>query len=150
MWSYKTVIMVVGTALALGAAGCGPLSDKKEAEERAAGAAVAPRQSTYLKIQQTAAEDTVYADTTLLRLLSQDGVHVYGSYFWRPPGKDERTGAISGVRDKDTVAGIFSYRQEGGNYRDSVRIVFAKTRVIITQISPEGYSIADTLAGNGE
>jgi hypothetical protein len=143
MWLSKTIV-AAAVLLSAGLAGCGSGAGKKDAA-RESGAAVVPRETTYLKIGHTVTGDTVYADTTSLRLLTQDGVHVYGSYLWRPPGKDGRTGAISGIRDKDTVRGMFSYTQEGGRYADSVTLVMSGTAVVITQKSAEGYPIVDTL-----
>lgn len=144
MWSYNLIMAAAAALLLAGTTGCGSQADKNDTQQ-ASGAAVAPQQTTYLKISHTVQGDTVYADTTTLRLLSQDRMHVYGSYFWRPPGKDGRTGAISGVRDADTITGLFSYTQEGGHYQDSVKIVVSDAQVVITQQSSEGYSIADTL-----
>lgn len=141
---FKFIMAATATLLWAGTTGCGSQGDKKSVHQDS-GAAVAPRETAYLHIQHTVQGDTVYADTTSLRLLSQDGVHVYGSYLWRPPGKDGRTGAISGTRDRDTVTGVFSYSQEGGHYQDSVRIILSATQVVVTQLSAEGYPISDTL-----
>lgn len=147
MWSYRLIIAITAVMLGAGIAGCGSGAGKKD-KVRESGAAVIPRETTYLKIGHSVTGDTVYADTTSLRLLTQDGVHVYGSYLWRPPGKDGKTGAISGIREKDTVRGTFSYSQEGGRYTDSVKLVVSETAVVITQISPEGYPIVDTLVAS--
>lgn len=134
--------MMAGAVLAA-CWGCGAPGSKPEAVQ--GGAAMLPRETAYLRVQHTPSGDTLYADTTMLRLVSQDGVHVYGSYRWRPPGKDGRMGAITAVRDKDTIAGMFSYRQEGGQYRDSVRIIIVKSQAVVMQYSSEGYILRDTL-----
>lgn len=148
MWSYSNAKAAIAwTAVLL--TGCGAFSGHKD-ERPDAGAAVAPRETAYRRIDTWRTNDTVYRDTTLLRLLSQEGVQVYGSYLWRPPGKDGRKGAISGTRTADTLRGLFSYSQEGGRYQDSLKIVFFRDGVVITQQSSEGYPITDTLTSVSE
>lgn len=107
--------------------------------------AVAKAHYSFFKTYPTEAGDTPYTDSTVLQLTVDGGTAVSGTYRWVIPGKDGKYGTITGRLSNDTIYGRYIYRQEGGNYNDSVRIVLHEGSAVVTQFSPDNYQLTDTL-----
>lgn len=124
---------------------CQPASRQPDATEKADETVPVQQAHQFLKVYKVPLNDTVYYDSTILKLhIDQDSV-ISGTYLWVIPGKDGKYGEIGGRVSHDTIYGHYSYQQEGGNYRDSIQIVLRSDGAVVTQYNAPGSRLVDTL-----
>ncbi|HEX5553725.1 MAG TPA: hypothetical protein VFX43_10800 [Chitinophagaceae bacterium] len=145
MEGIKDIFCVLLALSSLG--GCaGPSGSSKESQtKKIIKNVVLPSAYDFLRVYHTTVNDTVYADTTLLKLKTGTAGRISGIYRWVLPGKDGRYGKVSGTFSQDTVNGHFQYRQEGGSYTDSIQIILQAEKAVVIQFGESGYRLTDTL-----
>lgn len=101
--------------------------------------------SSFALVYRTPFQDTVYVDSTALKITIDPEGQASGSYRWVLPQKDGKLGKITGMLSGDTVKGHYHYRQEGGEYTDSIQIILQEEQAIVIQFNAPGHQLVDTL-----
>lgn len=96
---------------------------------------------------RTPFQDTVYVDSTALKITIDPDGQTSGTYRWVLPQKDGKLGKIAGMLSGDTVNGHYHYQQEGGEYTDSIQIILQPEQAIVIQFNAPGHQLIDTLPG---
>lgn len=99
----------------------------------------------FSKIYSTAINDTTIIDSTYLTITISPQNEVNAKFVWVLPLKDGKGGTITGQLNADTIMGKYHYRQEGGTFDDSVRIVLYPEKAVVTQYTYNNYELVDTL-----